>query len=100
MGDLISRKAVLYNLAAIAKAKAKSEAQKSLMGRCIFMIESLPPIQPKAGNWLGLEADGYADGYPVYDLWECSECGEEWKGEDDTLPKYCPNCGAKMEVDT
>lgn len=29
------------------------------------------------GRWIGLEYDGYADGAPVYDLWECSECGEE-----------------------
>ena len=50
------------------------------------------------GRWVGLEYDGYADGNPVYDLWECSECGEEVRGEDvpETHP-YCPNCGAKME---
>ena len=49
------------------------------------------------GAWVGLEFDGYADGCPVYDLWECSECKGEHKGEDDTLTDYCPNCGAKMD---
>lgn len=48
------------------------------------------------GEWVGLEFDGYADGCPVYDLWECSECKGEHKGEYDTLTDYCPNCGAKM----
>ncbi len=49
------------------------------------------------GQWVGLEYDGYADGNPVYDLWECSLCNCEWDGEEDTLPHYCPDCGAKMD---
>lgn len=49
------------------------------------------------GYWIGLEYDGYADGCPVYDLWECSECGLEHKGED--APNFCPNCGAKMDAE-
>lgn len=50
------------------------------------------------GHWIGLEYDGFADGCPVYDLWECSECGYEHKGEETT--NYCPNCGAMMEEDS
>ncbi len=48
------------------------------------------------GRWVGLEYGGYADGLPVYDLWECSVCGEEVRGEDvpDTHP-YCHGCGAR-----
>ena len=49
-------------------------------------------------EWVGIEYDGYADGYPVYDSWECSHCHCEWNGEYDTLPTYCPDCGAEMEV--
>lgn len=50
------------------------------------------------GKWVGLEYDGYADGCPVYDVWECSECGEEVSGEDvpETHP-YCHGCGARMD---
>ena len=50
------------------------------------------------GKWIGLEYDGYANGCPVYDLWECSECGEEVSGEDvpDTHP-WCHGCGARMD---
>ena len=50
------------------------------------------------GRWIGIEYDGYADGCPVYDLWECSECGEEVRGEDvpDTHP-WCHACGTRMD---
>jgi len=52
--DAISRQAVLDGLASIAKAKAKSDAQKSLMGRVMFFVEQLPPVtpQPKMGRWI------------------------------------------------
>ena len=50
----------------------------------------------RCGEWVPLEYDGYADGHPVWDLWECSECGQEHSGDEDTLTPYCPNCGAKM----
>lgn len=58
-------------------------------------IEALEQ-EPKTGKWLAVGFDGYADGYPVVDLWECSECHEEHYGEEDTLTMYCPNCGADM----
>ncbi len=60
-------------------------------------IEDAEPI--KHGHYIG-ESDGYADGYPVYDIWSCSECGcyfEDW--DDKPTYKYCPNCGARMEND-
>lgn len=44
--DAISRQAVLDGLASIAKAKAKSDAQKSLMGRVMFFTEHLPSVTP------------------------------------------------------
>ena len=64
-------------------------------------IENIPAadVAPVVhGRWIGLEYDGYADGCPVYDLWECSECGEEVRGEDvpDTHP-WCHGCGARMD---
>lgn len=51
----------------------------------------------KHGHWIPLEYDGYADGNPVWDLWECSECQEEHSGDEETLTLYCPQCGAKMD---
>ena len=51
------------------------------------------------GRWYG-ESDGYADGYPVTDVWYCSECDhciDDGTDDPDLLPNYCPNCGAKMD---
>ena len=57
-------------------------------------IDAKPVVH---GRWIGIEYDGYADGPPVFCVWECSECGEEHNGDDNTLTKYCPNCGTKMD---
>jgi hypothetical protein len=75
--DAISRQAVLDGLASIAKVKAKSDAQKSLMGRVMFFVEQLPPVTPQEprknevilteeeyGELVSSEFDnGYAKGY-------------------------------------
>jgi len=89
--DAISRQAMLDGLASIARAKAKSDAQKSLMGRVMFFTEQLPPVTPKprSGKIImgGYDCDHYI----------CFECGHDfgWFSKPDY--KYCPNCGAKME---
>ena len=47
-------------------------------------------------EWHG-EADGYADGELVYDMWSCPICGkrfEEWEEKPDW--NFCPNCGTDM----
>lgn len=94
-GDLISRSAAI---------EAVERREKLMIGEKRVGVEHIKTFlqnRPAAdvelvrdGTWIGLEYDGYADGYPVYDLWECSECGYEHKGED--VPNYCPNCGARM----
>jgi hypothetical protein len=95
--DAISRQAVLDGLASIAKAKARSDAQKSLMGRVMFFAERLPPVTPqqKMGRWITS-----SHGFPPEPTTVCSECGFDRdfyvrsRGFDKI--KYCPNCGAKM----
>ena len=65
------------------------------------LMEPFKKVAPvRHGEWVGLEFDGYADGCPVYDLWECSKCKGEHKGESDTLTDYCPNCGVLMDGDS
>lgn len=64
-----------------------------------LVIDECPTIDAvpvRHVEWCG-EADGYADGELVYDMWYCPFCGkrfEEW----DEKPNwnYCPNCGARM----
>ena len=51
--------------------------------------------QQKTGRWIPVGYDGYADGNPVYEWWECSKCGWEHEGDENTLTAYCPNCGAE-----
>lgn len=60
----------------------------------IEMVEPLPSAQPKKGRWIS--ADAIFGGVPFY----CSECGENTRDTVMGKPrwKFCPNCGAKMEV--
>lgn len=50
-------------------------------------------------HFIGTWFDGYADGYPVYEEWECSNCHSEFTNDGDP-PDYtfCPYCG-KLMVD-
>ena len=59
-------------------------------------IRLIPSADRTRGEWIG-EADGYADGEPVYDTWYCSNC--DYVVDDDEPPtwNYCPNCGARMK---
>ena len=86
--DCISRQAVLEGLTSIAKAKAKSDAQKSMMGRCMFFVEQLPPVTPQRpkGKWLHPYKSDIAC--------ECSECHIQMPITN--YYHYCPNCGAEM----
>ena len=46
--------------------------------------------------WDG-SSNGYADGYEVFDEWQCRKCGFEVETDEiETLPRFCPVCGAPM----
>lgn len=72
-----------------------------------YVVERLRSEIPAAdvrpvvkAEWYG-EADGYADGELVYDMWSCPICGkrfEEWEEKPDW--NYCPNCGADMREES
>ena len=101
--DCISRQAAIEGLARIAKAKAKSDAQKSMMGRCMFFVEQLPPVTPQRtkGKWIKIQS-GDKD-FPESIV--CSRCKNENShldfdehgepiGKVFVTSKYCPNCGS------
>lgn len=94
--DAVSRQAMLDGLANIAKAKAKSDAQKSLMGRVMFFTEQLPPVtpKPKMGKWIKMPLIEAGQTYSH----ECSLCGRRILITDVGMSEfpYC-HCGAKME---
>ena len=57
-------------------------------------------VQPVIhAQWLGTEIDGYSDGFPVYSVWKCSNCGAEFECEDMDF-HYCPRCGAYMDKES
>ena len=42
--------------------------------------------------------DGYADGYMVYDMAECPNCGYKYEdGDKDWGLPFCPNCGQSLD---
>ena len=44
------------------------------------------------------EGDGYADGYPVYDMAYCPECNYEFEEGCETWEcNYCPDCGQRLK---
>jgi len=110
--DAISRQAAIEGLASIAKAKARSNAQKAMMGRTMFFVEQLPSVSTeKTGRWILVQRGKYVDV-------NCSKCGfsrikdfaYNYTVEDiseqefrDFVEKnkmnFCECCGAKMEVE-
>lgn len=51
--------------------------------------------EPKTVLYSG---DGYADGYMVYDMAECPNCGYEYEdGDKDWGLPFCPNCGQSLD---
>ena len=96
MREYIERAKVLENL-----GYEESRRGDVLPGSTFDIILKEPAadvVEVRHGRWIGLEYDGYADGDPVYDLWECSECGEEVRGEDVPITHpWCHCCGARMD---
>lgn len=97
--DVVSRQAVLYGLASIAKAKAKSDAQKALMGRVMFFTEQLPPVTPqqKYGKWILADEQNKEDVENDNYRFICSECQCSDIHAKGTIVPYCWKCGAKMQ---
>ncbi len=66
----------------------------------IFEFPTIDAAPVRHGRWIGTEYDGYADGFPVYDAYECSVCGTEYDTDDGEITyNYCPHCGARMDGD-
>ncbi len=40
--------------------------------------------------------DGYSDGHPVYDMYECPGCGEDYEIDGEKYD-FCPNCGQALD---
>ena len=61
------------------------------------IIMKQPSIQPQEPKTVLYSGDGYADGYMVYDMAECPNCGYEYEeGDKDWGLPFCPNCGQSL----
>ena len=79
--------------------RIKPEFMHNVCGMAMIRVEDVvrilneqPTIQPKRGKWI-------RDGHHI----RCDQCGMymcDTDREGDRIPtEFCPNCGAKMEVD-
>ena len=91
--DAVNREAVLHKIDVLKKTEDGMLAPEDIA----IAVTYLPTVTPKmrTGRFLGTAFDGYADGYPVYFEWQCSECGCVFEDEEPTY-NFCPNCGADM----
>ena len=74
----------------------RTDAQRYVLAEAISRVPTADVVEVKHGYFIGTEFDGYADGYPVFYEWKCSECGCIFEDEEPTY-NYCPQCGAKMD---
>ena len=103
MTDYISREMTIDAICRLCNANFEedpcepSECEMMSLLRCIPAADVRPVVK---AEWYG-EADGYADGELVYDMWSCPICGkrfEEWEEKPDW--NFCPNCGADMREES
>lgn len=74
--------------------KAEFETDFEIVLTLAEQALAIPSAEPKAVLYSG---DGYADGYMVYDMAECPNCGYEYDyGDKDWGLSFCPSCGQKL----
>ena len=66
--------------------------------RIIIELETEDVAPVVHASWVGAYYDGYADGYPVYEEYECSNCRYSIETDEKPTYAYCPCCGAKMDL--
>lgn len=98
MTEYIEREKLYNNLILLAKYET-GDRQQGILG-CAETVRSLSAadVAPIAhGSWVknndSFQTDDY---YCCYFDYSCSECGEV-VNDRYKLPKYCPNCGARMK---
>ena len=91
--DAINRQAVLNKILKFSVTDGKSVSVAGLWTE----VNKLPPVKPQEPKTVLYSGDGYADGYMVYDMAECPNCGYEYEdGDKDWGLSFCPSCGQKL----
>lgn len=104
MPKLIDKEKVQTEIALIAKHLAKSDAQKAIIGRILFMIDNMQATEPEVrhGRWLSYTGTHYTGkeneyGDPEYKehiFFVCSNCRRKTVVREN----FCPHCGADMRA--
>jgi len=93
--DLVSRQAVIDTIETDCSWDMFNEwGSRTPIGESIIeAIKRVPSVEPerKLGKWICVN--------PMVDTLMCSECGYNIISED-FKSNFCPDCGAKMEVET
>ena len=80
----------------------KDDCMDRMLRDAAAAIEALQALLPKRGKWVhGREIgkEWLYDHWVIYfEDWRCSNCGVVFEQESKPKYHYCPNCGAKMEV--
>lgn len=92
--DAISRDAVDKYIARLLSGYLYDGERERLEVFSAYLWE-LPSVTQKSGKWICYN-------YPAHECVYCSNCKTEYYEDDlylggSEFPKYCPNCGAKME---
>lgn len=95
-GDLISREGLLKKIRVYADSKVTNEGVETanIILRTVQVIEKMPTVdaEPVAhGRWIERP-------FLLGTTHVCSECGDYY-GMPHGVFKFCPNCGAKMDLE-
>ena len=62
----------------------------------LYSLPDADVVEVVHAEWIGTWGDGYANGFIVYEEFECSRCGCVHHADGEPTWDYCPNCGARM----
>lgn len=72
--DAVSRKALISHIENQSRKWGEDYDAQQILGD----IEDMPSVKPQEPKTVLYSGDGYADGYMVYDMAECPNCGYEY----------------------
>lgn len=99
MADYISRKDAVEWFASYIMMGEEVIPAETVVGDLKWAIPAADVEPVRHGEWGRIDDD-----WDSLSTFQCSVCGEEWCFEiDEDLPSlnynYCPNCGAKMDLE-
>lgn len=95
MTDVISRQDAIDALMNASTPVIDEDGKPTFLGDYISVLQELPSAEPerKTGRWISDIAYYDEEGCPCI-VSRCNQCSEA-----NQETNYCPNCGAKMEVE-